>query len=65
MASAPRIADRTDTTATALAYTGGGRLLHVSLPFVNDLISLLSTLPSSFEEDLARISSEQRYAERT
>ncbi|KAK7183034.1 hypothetical protein DPSP01_006016 [Paraphaeosphaeria sporulosa] len=55
--------DRTDATATALTHADSGRLLHVSLPFINDLISLLSTLASSFEGDLARISSEQRVAE--
>lgn len=61
MASNPSATERTDASAPATTYTSGG-LLHVSLTFTNDLVKLLSTL-SSFDEELARISSEQRAAD--
>ncbi|KAJ4291872.1 hypothetical protein N0V90_009768 [Kalmusia sp. IMI 367209] len=46
-----------------LIYTRNG-ILYLSLSFLNDLITLLSTLPAAFEEALTRISVEQREAER-
>ena len=54
-----------DTTISAdpsLTYYRSGHIENISLSFVNDLITLLSTLDSTFEEDLARISSEQHQA---
>jgi hypothetical protein len=65
MADTSPTTDGTAMVDTALTFTNNGQMLHVSLPFVNELISLLSSLSSNFEEDLARISSEQRQAERT
>lgn len=65
MASNPPATERPNTPVKAVTYTSSShaRLLHVSLTLINDLISLLTTLPSSFEEYLARVAFERREAD--